>query len=698
MFTISINDKEHLEKPGTTILQACRNAGVEIPRFCYHERLSIAGNCRMCLIEMVDARGMKSPKPIASCARSIENGMKIYTDTPLVKKAQEGVMEFLLLNHPLDCPICDQGGECDLQDQAMAFGNDRGRFYEYKRAVEDKNVGPLIKTIMTRCIHCTRCIRFAKEVAGVPIWGTSGRGSGTEVGMYIEKTFDSELSGNIIDLCPVGALTSKPYAFTSRSWELKNTETIDVLDAVGTNIRIDARGAEIMRILPRLNESINEEWLADKGRFSYDALKRQRLNMPMVRDKNRGMLLPASWKETLEYVRDNLSKLSGKDIGAIIGPLVDCESIISLKDLMNKLGSSNLYNSEKNYKFNIDLRTNYILNATIEQVEETDLVLLIGTNPRIEAPLLNTRIRKNYLSNNIIVASIGNPVDLTYPVEQLANNVEVLNDIVNKRHPFYNVIKNAKKPLILMGMHCFERKNTSYINNLVMALCREFNIMRSDWKGLGVVHTNASQVGALDLGFIPGKNSKLSNINKTNYGLKALYLLGADDINVKRDGKTFIIYQGHHGDISANKADVILPGAAYTEKNVTYVNIEGRPQLTKSVFVPPGESREDWKIIRALSEVIGVPLNYSNTLEIRKRLEEVAPHLVKLNTIQSSDFSLSLFNSYSIKNINKDISKDKLKTLFRNNIDNYYATDSISRNSQIMAKCRKNTSNYNVNF
>lgn len=558
--------------PGTTVLQACAMVGVEIPRFCYHDRLSIAGNCRMCLVEVE-----KSPKPVAACAMPVMAGWRIKTDSEMTKKAREGVMEFLLVNHPLDCPICDQGGECDLQDQSMAFGSDRSRFvdneFSGKRAVEDKNIGPLVKTIMTRCIHCTRCIRFGNEVAGVEDLGTTGRGGDMQVGTYIEKMFRSELSGNVIDLCPVGALTSKPYSFTARPWELRRIDSIDVHDAVGCNVVVNTRSGEVMRVLPRVNEDINEEWISDKTRFAYDGLKRQRLVEPLVRLPGEDQLMPASWEDALFAVSDKLGEPSAK-MAAVVGPMADLESMVCLKDLFNSLGSEDLF-TEQAFPMagpGSDLRSSYILNSGISGIEEADLVLLVGTNPRFEAPLVNTRIRKGYIHNELEVAMVGPKVDLTYEYEHLGDSVKVLEDLASGQHPYSKKFRSAKHPLLVVGSELLQRADSDGLMAAAMKIAESAAKAppTEEWKVLNVLQKSASQVGALDIGYRPGITADLLK------DINVLYLLGAELEGVDIPKDCFVAYQGHHGDRGASKANVVFPGAAYTEKTSTYVNTEGR--------------------------------------------------------------------------------------------------------------------------
>ncbi|XP_044158507.1 NADH-ubiquinone oxidoreductase 75 kDa subunit, mitochondrial [Bufo gargarizans] len=682
LLEVFVDGKPVMVEPGTTVLQACEKVGIQIPRFCYHERLSVAGNCRMCLVEIE-----KAPKPVAACAMPVMKGWNILTNSEKSRKAREGVMEFLLANHPLDCPICDQGGECDLQDQSMMFGNDRSRFTEGKRAVEDKNIGPLVKTIMTRCIQCTRCIRFASEVAGVDDLGTTGRGNELQVGTYIEKMFMSELSGNIIDLCPVGALTSKPYAFTARPWETRKTESIDVLDALGSNIVVSTRGGEVMRILPRMHEDINEEWISDKTRFAYDGLKRQRLTQPMVKDDN-GYLVQTSWEDGLTKAAGVLQSVQGKDIAAIAGGLVDAEALVALKDLLNRLNSDALCTEEifPNSGAGTDLRSNYLLNSRIAGVEEADVLLLIGTNPRYEAPLFNARIRKSWLRNDLNVAVIGSPVDLTYTYDHLGDSPQIIKDIATGKHAFSKVLTQAKKPMIVIGSSALQRKDGAAIHAAVSTIAqnaRSSSGVPENWKVLNILHRVASQVAALDLGYKPGVEAIRKNPPKV------LFLLGADAGCITRQDLPkgcFIIYQGHHGDEGAPMADLIFPGAAYTEKSATYVNTEGRTQQTLVAVSPPGMAREDWKIIRALSELAGVTLPYDNLDAVRHRLHEVSPNLVRYDDVEEANYFKQAAELSQLAN--QQLLADPLVAP-QLSIKDFYMTDPITRASQTMAKCVK---------
>eukprot|EP00064_Thunnus_orientalis_P001064 superscaffoldBa00000065_g1065 len=626
-------------EPGTTVLQACEKVGMQIPRFCYHERLSVAGNCRMCLVEIE-----KVPKPVAACAMPVMKGWNILTNSDKTRKAREGVMEFLLANHPLDCPICDQGGECDLQDQSMQFGSDRSRFTESKRAVEDKNIGPLIKTIMTRCIQCTRCVRFASEIAGVEDLGTTGRGNDLQIGTYVEKMFMSELSGNVIDICPVGALTSKPYAFTARPWETRKTESIDVLDAVGSNIVVSTRGGEVMRILPRINEDINEEWISDKTRFAYDGLKRQRLTQPMVKNES-GQLVPTTWEDVLTRVAGALQGVAGHDVAAVVGGLVDAETLISLKDLLNRLNSDNLCTEE--------------------------VFPITGAG---------------WLHNELQVALVGREVDLSYTYDHLGESAKVLQEIASGTHPFSQVLAKAKHPVVVVGSSCLQREDGAAIMAAVSTIAQNARIsseVEETWKVLNVLHRVASQVAALDLGYKPGVEAIRKNPPKV------LFLLGADAGCITRQDlpkDSFIIYQGHHGDVGAPMADIIIPGAAYTEKCSTYVNTEGRAQQTKVAVTPPGMAREDWRIIRAISELAGVTLPYDTLDEVRERLAEVSPNLVRYDDVEEANY-FKQANELS-KAVNQAVLTEPLVPP-QITVKDFYMTDPISRASQTMAKCVK---------
>jgi len=673
MVKMTIDGTEHEVEAGITIMQACEQIGIEIPRFCYHERLSIAGNCRMCLVDME-----RAPKPVASCAMPVSDGMVIRTDTPEVQKMRKGVMEFLLINHPLDCPICDQGGECDLQDQAMGYGFDHSRYAENKRAVKDKDFGPLIKTIMTRCIHCTRCVRFASEIAGVPVLGGTGRGEDTEIGTYVEQAISSELSGNMIDLCPVGALTSGPYAYSARSWELKKTESVDVMDAVGSNIRVDARGPEVLRVLPRLNEDVNEEWISDKTRFACDGLRRQRLDTPYVRKD--GKLQPASWDEAFAAIAAATKGVSGDAIAAIAGDLADCESMLALKDLMAALGSTTVDCRQDGAKLDASVRASYIMNSTLAGVEHADALLLIGCNPRLEAPVLNARIRKRWTWGKFPVGVIGADSDLTYPTTHLGDGAKALQDIAEGRGDFAKILKDADKPMIIVGQGALRRRDGAAVLGLARRIAENNGAVNkpSSWNGFNVLHTAASRVGGLDLGFVPGKDgTDVDDIvdGAGSGAIKILYLLGADEIGMHRLGDAFVIYQGHHGDAGAHRADVILPGAAYTEKNATYVNTEGRVQLGRRAIFPPGDAREDWTIVRALSTILGHTLPYDDIRQLRAKLVDANANFLNVDHVAQAEWA----------DFGADGDIDDKP--FTPAIENFYMTDPISRASETMAKC-----------
>src|SRR5713226_5229218 len=611
MTKLVVDGKEIDVSPDYTLLQACEAAGAEIPRFCFHERLSIAGNCRMCLVEL---KG--SPKPVASCAwgvRDCRPGPKgeppeVNTKTPMVRKAREGVMEFLLINHPLDCPICDQGGECDLQDQAMAYGVDSSRFKENKRAVEDKYVGVLVKTIMNRCIHCTRCVRFMTEVAGVPELGAIGRGEDMEITTYLEQAMTSELQGNVVDLCPVGALTSKPYAFAARPWELNRTESIDVMDAVGSAIRIDTRGREVMRVLPRVNDDVNEEWISDKTRHVVDGLRTQRLDQPYVREN--GQLFPASWRDAFDAIAAKVKAAEAKRIGAIVGDLAAVEEIFALKDLMTRLGVANLDCRQEGAALDPRRgRASYLFNATIAGIEQADALLIVGANPRREAPVLNARIRKRWRMGNFPIGMIGERLDLTYHYDYLGAGPETLAEVAAGRGAFAEILKKARRPLVILGMGALARRDGAAVASLAAKAALEVGTPADGWNGFSVLHTAAAQVGALDV----------------------VFLLGADEIEIAPGA--FAVYIGTHGDRAAHRADVILPGAAYPEKSAIYVNTEGRVQMAGRASFPPGDAREDWAILRALSAVLGRKLPYDSLSALRQALFKAHPHLQRIGQI-----------------------------------------------------------------
>ena len=666
---ININGKEIEFEPGMTILQACEIAGAEIPRFCYHERLSIAGNCRMCLVEMD-----KSQKPIASCAMPAAEGMNIKTNTEMVEKARKGVMEFLLANHPLDCPVCDQGGECDLQDQSLYYGVDKSRFSENKRYVSEKYMGPLIKTQMTRCIHCTRCVRFATEVAGVPEIGAIGRGENMEITTYLEKSMESELSGNVIDLCPVGALTSKPYAFSARPWELKKTESIDVLDAVGSNIRVDTYGWEVKRILPRLNEDINEEWISDKTRYSCDGLLKQRLDTPYIKKNNK--LIKSSWDEALDIIIKKLKETDNSNIAGHIGDLVSLETTLAFKKFLELLGSKNLEFREKKFYINSADKMNYLFNSSINGIEKSDLILLIGCDPRHEATILNARIRKAFRNNKTPIFSIGNPGDQTYEYKIIGDDTQTIKDIIEEKHEFNRVFNTAKKPLIIIGESALELNSGGFIFEELKNFLYQKKLISEKWNALNILIQNASTVGALDLK-IQSKDKNnfefFDNIKSNKF--KLIYLLNSDNLKFEKNDE-FIIYQGSHGDRGAEIADVILPSAAYTEENGLYQNLEGRVQECRKASYPAGQALESWKVLNKLTNAY----KNKNLFDSFNTLRDEA--LKKILNFESLN-KLPKYKEPS-KKINNNFENEKVHI---NKID-YYFSNCISRASKVMSECR----------
>jgi len=672
MPTLTIDGKEVTVAQGTTVLQACEIVGVEVPRFCYHERLSIAGNCRMCLVEQE-----KAPKPIASCAMPAADNMVIHTNTPQVKKAREGVMEFLLINHPLDCPICDQGGECDLQDQSMGYGKGATRFHENKRAVKEKYMGPLIKTVMTRCIHCTRCIRFAEEVAGVEEIGAIGRGEHMEITTYLEQAMTSELSGNVIDLCPVGALTSKPYAFTARSWELEKVESVDVHDAVGSNIRVDFRGKEVMRVLPRLNEDINQEWISDKTRFAYDGLKRGRLDRPYVRKD--GRLREATWAEAFGAIAAKVNGLPGGKIAAVAGDLADLEAMAALQDLMANLGSPNIDCRQDGARLDASARASYLFNSTIAGIDTADALLIVGSNPRLEAPIVNARIRQRWLGGGFRIGLIGERPELTYDYDYLGAGPGTLGEVASGGHSFAEVLRGAKQPMIIVGQGALARADGAAVLAAARQIAETYGMIGEGWNGFNVLHTAASRVGGLDLGFVPGEGGlDVGGIlaGAQSGAVEVVYLLHADELDTSRLENAFVIYQGSHGDNGVKHADVILPGAAYTEKNATWINTEGRVQLGNRAVFPPGDAREDWTIIRALSEVLtGGKLPYDNLGALRRRIAGAVAHVTAIN-----DIVPAAWGAFGQPGPLGDAP-------FASTVTQHYLTNPICRASYVMAEC-----------
>jgi len=663
MFKLKINEIDVEVEEGLTVLQACEKIGVEIPRFCYHEKLSIAGNCRMCLVEME-----KSPKPIASCAMPVSEGMNIKTNTPFVEKARKGVMEFLLANHPLDCPVCDQGGECDLQDQSMFYGIDKSRYKENKRYVPEKYMGPLIKTQMTRCIHCTRCIRFATEVAGVSELGAIGRGEDMQITTYLEKSMESELSANVIDLCPVGALTSKPYVFEARPWELKKTETIDVMDAVGSNIRVDSYGWEVKRILPRINEDINEEWISDKTRYACDGLKNQRLDAPYF--KTQDILKKTTWENAYKIITDKIKETSPDKIAGLTGDLTNMETLFIAKEFFNKtLKSQNLDSRSDTYYVNTNERENYIFNSSINGIEDSDLIILIGTNPRYEATILNARIRKSFLKNNTPIYSLGDIGELNYPYKMIKNDTETIKNIIQNNHELSDLIKNSKKPIIILGQSALKLRSSKYIFEEIKKYLKNNNKINKEWNSLNIISNNASTVGSYDLDILSsnnGKNLTLEKIKNNNFQI--LFLFGQDNLKFNKKNE-FVIYIGSHGDKGAEIADVILPGSAYTEQNGYFANLEGKIQKAYKASFPPGKAKEDWEIINELSEL----LKRKKLFNKKDELIDSMFNYLKINKKNNSE------NDQKYDFINEIIVIDKI---------DYYFSNTISRASKTMSECR----------
>ncbi|MCF3935107.1 NADH-quinone oxidoreductase subunit NuoG [Acuticoccus sp. M5D2P5] len=677
-----IIDGQEIDVPDHyTILQACEAAGAEIPRFCFHERLSIAGNCRMCLVQVVGG----PPKPVASCAMGVKDlrpgrdgtPPMVNTKTEFVKNAREGVMEFLLINHPLDCPICDQGGECDLQDQAMAYGVSGSRFKENKRAVEDKYIGPLVKTIMNRCIQCTRCIRFVTEVAGVPDLGAIGRGEDMEITTYLETAMGSELQGNVIDLCPVGALTSRPYAYQARPWELTKTETIDVMDAVGSNIRVDVRGREVMRVMPRLNEAVNEEWISDKTRFIWDGLKTQRLDRPYVREN--GRLRPATWREAFATIATKVKATKKERIAAIGGDLASAEELFALKDLMHRLGVASVDCRQDGAPLDPALgRASYTFNPTIAGIEEADAILIIGANPRWDAAVLNARIRKAYVHNGTKVGLIGERLDLTYPHQYLGAGPSTLSDLGS----FREVLEKAEKPIIMVGGAALARDDAEAVLAEAAKLADAVGAVSADWNGFGILHTAAARVGGLDVGCLPGEGGRTTREILASAGSEdVIFLLGADEIASDALEAPFVVYIGTHGDRGAHKADVILPGAAYTEKQGTWVNLEGRPQRGYRAAFPPGEAREDWAILRALSAELGAQLPYDSLAALTRAMVAAVPVLGEVDRVVPADPA----------GVGRLAARGGVmdSAPFVNPIEVFHLTNPITRASKVMAECAR---------
>ena len=664
----TVNGVEVEFEPGMTVLQVAELAGEEIPRFCYHERLSIAGNCRMCLVEVKPG----PPKPQASCALPAAEGNEIITNSPMVKKAREGVMEFLLINHPLDCPICDQGGECDLQDQAMGYGRDDSRYADNKRAVEEKYMGPLIKTVMTRCIQCTRCVRFITEVAGVPEIGLISRGEDVEITTYLDKSVTSELSANVIDLCPVGALTSKPYAFNARPWELKKTESVDVMDALGSAIRVDSRGPAVLRVLPRLNEDINEEWISDKTRYAVDGLSRQRLDQPFLRKG--GRLQPATWAEAFELIASKVKATTPERIGVIAGDVQDAESMKAALDLFGGMGVKNLDCRQDGMALGAGPRESWLLNSTIAGIEDADVILLVGTNPRLEAPVFNARLRKRWLAGALRVGVIGEQTDLTYGYDYLGAGPQTLSGLSRDKSDFVTALKGAKKPAIIVGAGALARADGGAVLAAAAAAAKTFGMT---WN---VLHSAAARVGGLDLGFVPAEGGKSAGQMVEKGALDVLFLLGADEIDAK-GSDAFTVYLGTHGDAGAHLADVILPGAAYTEKDGIYVNTEGRVQFGYRAVFPKGQAKEDWSILRALSERLGAKLPYDTLAQLRAKLFADHPSFGQVDYVAGPAGAASL-------DLGSLGSKGELSDApFASAVKVFHLTNPIARSSVTMAEC-----------
>ena len=673
MLKLKVNEIDVEVEEGLTVLQACEKAGVEIPRFCYHEKLSIAGNCRMCLVEIE-----KSPKPVASCAMPATEGMNIKTNTKFVEKARKGVMEFLLANHPLDCPVCDQGGECDLQDQSMFYGVDKSRYKENKRNVPEKNMGPLIKTQMTRCIHCTRCVRFATEVAGVTEIGAIGRGEDMQITTYLEQSMQSELSANVVDLCPVGALTSKPYVFEARPWELKKTESIDVMDAIGSNIRVDTYGWEVKRILPRINEDINEEWISDKTRYACDGLLNQRLDTPYI--KYNGKFEKATWNEVFNIIKSKFKNTDKEKICGISGDLINMETLYIFKEFFNKtLGSYNIESRSDHTYLNPDKRENYLFNSSIKGIEESDFIFLIGSNPRYEATILNARIRKSYLQNKTKIISLNDVGDLTYPYEALDGSIENIKNITEDKHKISKLIKEAKKPLIIFGQSALKISSAKYLFESIKSFLNKNNKISKEWNSLNIISENASSVGSFDLGLYKtedGSNEVLKDLENNKFEI--VYLLGQDNLRFNKQNE-FIIYQGSHGDKGAEMADIILPGAAYTEQNGYFTNLEGKLQKAYKASYPPEESKEDWLIINELAEAMNHRKLFNDKDELDSSLiNQINLYIEKNNSKQIMNITELNFENEFLKIDNKD----------------YYYSNVIARASKTMFECKNTKTNF----
>ena len=669
MLKLKVNDIDVEVEEGLTVLQACEKAGVEIPRFCYHEKLSIAGNCRMCLVEME-----KSPKPIASCAMPAAEGMNIKTNTEFVEKARKGVMEFLLANHPLDCPVCDQGGECDLQDQSMYYGVDKSRFKENKRLVPEKNMGPLIKTQMTRCIHCTRCVRFATEVAGVPELGAIGRGEDMQITTYLEQSMQSELSANVVDLCPVGALTSKPYVFEARPWELKKTETIDVMDAVGSNIRVDTYDWEVKRVLPIINEDINEEWISDKTRYACDGLLHQRLDTPFIKYNKK--FEKASWNEVYKILKSKFENTTKEKICGFVGDLTNMETSYIFKEFFERTLDIKNYESRADNRFvDVSKRENYIFNASINGIEEADLIFLIGTNPRYEATILNARIRKSHLNNNTKILSLNDNGDLTYPYESLDGNTQTLMNIFEGTNDLSKIILDSKKPMVILGESFLRLNSAEFLYEKILKFLKHNNKFSEYWNPINILSCDAATVGNFDLGLINNENNLLNNLKSNKFDI--VYLVGQDNLDfVKKD--EFVIYQGSHGDKGAEIADIILPGSAYTEQDGYFTNLEGKVQKAYKASYPPGEAKEDWQIINEIAE-------FMNNRKLFNDKEELESSMFNYLNLQKEKQS----KEYE-KKIVEDFHAEKLTI----DLKPYYFSNIIARCSKTMIECNNSKLNF----
>lgn len=671
-FEVFIDGKPITVDSSYTIFQACHEAGVTIPRFCYHERLAVAGNCRMCLVEVEGG-----PKPVASCAMNVMPNMKVNTKSERTRIARGGVLEFLLANHPLDCPICDQGGECDLQDISQVYGYRVSRFNEYKRAVEDKYLGPVIRTVMNRCIHCTRCVRFTEQVAGEHTLGTTGRGNYTEIGTYVEALVTNELSANAVDLCPVGALTHLPYTFIARPWELKSVYSIDVLDGMGSAIEVNYRGGQLMRILPRIHEEINQEWISDKTRHAFDGLKKQRLSYPILKTSD-GDIQELKWEEAMEILKQQFEQVSGDEIAGFVGKLADLESTLAFRDLLHRLGCERVESSSIAPKLNPNLRSEYLFNSTIPGVDEADYVLMVGSNIRTEAPLLCSRIRTRVDEQGLEVGIVGYAPNLKHKYQHYGNTTQTLKEIAEGSHPVSEKLRSAQRPMVIVSSHALAREDGEAVLNTLKTISEDTNVINNEesWNGFNVLHNDVGTVGALDLGIQPYSGKDLKDA-------KLVYLLAADEFreeDIPEDA--FVVYQGHNGDRGASYADLVLPGASYLEKHASYVNMDGRTQIGRKAVTAPALAREDWTILRALSEELGSPLPYDSVEELRGRMAELAPHLVKYDTLEPSGFEDLVVQ-------NKRGETEMNGTPFEDPIDNFYMTDSISRNSQVMARCSK---------